>query len=64
MSSSRGLSVATSREQALQARHAEISRRIEAQEKRPAISDIEVRMLKKIRLRVKEELEGMRQTVN
>ncbi|NCC21737.1 MAG: DUF465 domain-containing protein [Alphaproteobacteria bacterium] len=64
MPSTRGLNASDSRLQSLQARHAAISEQIEQHQRRPAASDIEIRLLKKMKLALKEELEGIKKHVH
>ncbi len=60
MPSTQGLSVNENRAEALQAKHAMLSERIENEQRSPSASDVEIRLLKKVKLQLKEELEGIR----
>jgi len=59
MPSTSGISTNSRHAAALQARHSAISEQIESTQKSRAASDIEIRMLKKMKLRLKEEIEGI-----
>ena len=48
--------------EALKARHADISRELDEEKKHPAASDIDLRKLKLKKLKIKDEMEGIRQT--
>lgn len=48
--------------QALQARHAAIASRIEKSQHFAGLSDLEMRQLKREKLRLKEQIEGIRST--
>lgn len=52
-------STSTSRLEALQARHSAISNRIEMEQSRPGTSDEFLKMLKRQRLHLKEEIESV-----
>lgn len=52
-------SVATSRLEALKARHTALEHRIEAEQGRPGASDWLLKSLKSQKLRLKEEIEGI-----
>ncbi len=60
MPSARGISNQNGYAASLQARHAAISEQIEEKMKSRITDDIEIRALKKMKLRLKEELEGIR----
>jgi hypothetical protein len=60
MPSTSGISTQSGHTAALQARHSAISEQIEEKQKNRAANEIEIRMLKKMKLRLKEEIEGIR----
>jgi hypothetical protein len=60
MPSASGISTNPGRVAALEARHAAIAEQIEARQKNSSASDIEIRLLKKMKLKLKEEIEGLK----
>ncbi len=50
----------SSRQEALMARHAMLALKLEEEQKRPSTNDFFLRQLKKQKLLIKEELEGLR----
>ncbi len=57
---SQGYSAPSSRLEALQARHAALSRTIESEMKMPATDALDLRKLKLEKLKIKEEIEMLR----
>lgn len=58
--SARGLTTAQSRLEALKQKHAILSMRIEEAQRSPSITDFYLKQLKKAKLILKEEIEGVR----
>lgn len=59
----RGLTSAhTSRVEALKSKHAVLSRKIEQEQGRASVSDMELRRMKQEKLFLKEQIEGVRGT--
>lgn len=55
-----GVSIEAGHEAALLARHGEIEERLAEKQKSPFNNDLEIRALKKMKLLLKEEIEGIR----
>ncbi len=62
MPSNSGLSTQAGHEAALHAKHAAIAAQIEEKQKSKTADEIEIRALKKMKLKLKEQLEGIRST--
>lgn len=55
------VSSSVARVEALKAKHKSLSRKIEAEQNRPFISDYRISELKREKLKLKEEIEGIRE---
>lgn len=54
-------SVSESRIQALKARHTKIEQELDRELHHPSISDEQIKLLKKMKLSIKEEIEGIKE---
>lgn len=62
MQSQHGItSSSSSRVEALKAKHKSLSKKIESEQSRPFISEYQISQLKREKLKIKEEIEGIRE---
>jgi len=61
---SEAIAAPTSRVEALRAKHTALSERIREEQKRPSSADYYLRQLKKQKLQIKEEIEGIRKVAS
>ena len=60
MPSQHGIVSSSSRVEALKVKHKSLSRKIESEQRRPFISEYQISELKREKLKIKEEIEGIR----